>query len=197
MRRVVIESPYAGRVRRNLHYARLCLRDSLARGEAPLASHLLYTQVLDDEFEPERKLGMQAGWSWLSQADAVVLYQDFGTSRGMLQAMCEAQRFRIPVEKRRLVADSDMPWLFDSDKEKALGIHWTSPIRNWLGAIWGEPAALYYSQLPAGGSARQAAEISSENFIGRPAFNDPDEINGTLAGENPRAFPFGEQKKGD
>ena len=44
MRRVIIESPYAGFVKRNEDYARECLRDSLMRGEAPIASHLLYTQ---------------------------------------------------------------------------------------------------------------------------------------------------------
>jgi hypothetical protein len=44
MKRVILESPFAGDVERNLRYARAALRDSLHRGEAPLASHLLYTQ---------------------------------------------------------------------------------------------------------------------------------------------------------
>src|SRR5690606_40243334 len=54
-RLVIVESPYAAkeffdRVR-NQDYARAALRDSLLRGEAPFASHLLYTQagVLDDD----------------------------------------------------------------------------------------------------------------------------------------------------
>ena len=47
--RVVLESPYAGDVAGNIAYARRALADSLARGEAPIAAHLLHTQVLDDE----------------------------------------------------------------------------------------------------------------------------------------------------
>lgn len=35
MRRVVLESPYAGDVEKNVAYARLALRDSIQRGEAP------------------------------------------------------------------------------------------------------------------------------------------------------------------
>ena len=50
MRRLMLKSPYAGDIATNVDYARACLRDCLQRGEAPLASHLLYTQpdVLDD-----------------------------------------------------------------------------------------------------------------------------------------------------
>ena len=43
MIKVIIESPYTGDVERNLEYARRCMRDSIKRGEAPFASHLLYT----------------------------------------------------------------------------------------------------------------------------------------------------------
>lgn len=44
MRLVILESPYAGNIEKNVAYARACVRDSLSRGEAPIASHLLYTQ---------------------------------------------------------------------------------------------------------------------------------------------------------
>ena len=40
MKLVIMESPFAGAVQQNVHYARLCLRDCLLRGEAPIASHL-------------------------------------------------------------------------------------------------------------------------------------------------------------
>ena len=56
MKKVIIESPYAENIERNIKYARACLKDSLNRNEAPLASHLLYTQdgVLDDGIKAER-----------------------------------------------------------------------------------------------------------------------------------------------
>ena len=47
---VILESPYAGEVEKNLDYARKCMKDCFLRGEYPFASHLLYTQnsILDD-----------------------------------------------------------------------------------------------------------------------------------------------------
>lgn len=53
--RVLIESPYAGDVERNIHYAREAVLDCLKRGEAPYASHLFFPQVLDDLKPEERK----------------------------------------------------------------------------------------------------------------------------------------------
>src|SRR5690606_3550939 len=42
-RLVILESPYAGNIDLNIDYARAAVRDSLSRGESPIASHLLYT----------------------------------------------------------------------------------------------------------------------------------------------------------
>jgi len=66
MKLVIIESPYAGDIPANIEYARLCVRDSLSRGEAPIASHLLYTQagILDDNIPSERQWGIDAGLAW-------------------------------------------------------------------------------------------------------------------------------------
>lgn len=88
MRRVVIESPYAGDITRNVYYARLCILDSLRRGEAPIASHLLYTQpgILDDDNPEERQWGIDAGLAWVGVADAQVFYLDLGASHGMCKA---------------------------------------------------------------------------------------------------------------
>ena len=85
MRRVIIESPYAGDHARNLRYLRACMRDCIERGEAPFASHGLYTQpgVLDDKNPKERAQGIEAGFSWRVVADATVIYTDLGISYGM------------------------------------------------------------------------------------------------------------------
>jgi hypothetical protein len=101
-RRVVIESPYAGDVGANVSYARACLLDSLSRGEAPLASHLLYTQVLTDDFEPERMFGIGAGHAWLNVAEAVAVYTDHGISNGMRVAINLAEALAKPIEYRTL-----------------------------------------------------------------------------------------------
>lgn len=89
MKLVVIESPFAagnGRtVDENLAYARACMRDALLRGEAPIASHLLYTQpgILDDDHPDERRLGIECGLIWARQAEVAAFYTDHGMSRGM------------------------------------------------------------------------------------------------------------------
>lgn len=101
-RLVVVESPYAGDVDANVEYARRCVRDCLARGEAPIASHLLYTQpgILDDEIPEERRKGIDAGLAWLRCADASVVYTDRGVSRGMEYGIEAARAAGIPVEFR-------------------------------------------------------------------------------------------------
>jgi len=77
---VIIESPYSGDVVRNTEYARACLLDSLRRGEAPIASHLLHTQVLDDMRPDEREIGIEAGLAWYRVAEKCVVYEDRRTA---------------------------------------------------------------------------------------------------------------------
>jgi hypothetical protein len=104
MKLVIIESPYAGDIEANTEYARRCVRDSLERGEAPIASHLLYTQpgILRDEVPEERQWGIDAGLAWRTVADASVVYTDKGVTRGMKYGIEAAQMAGIPVEYRTL-----------------------------------------------------------------------------------------------
>ena len=103
-RLVILESPYAGDVEANVVYARACLRDSLLKGEAPIASHLLYTQpgVLDDDIPSERQHGIDAGLAWRRVAEASVVYIDRGISRGMEYGIKAAMESGLLVEYRRL-----------------------------------------------------------------------------------------------
>ncbi len=106
MRRVILESPFAGRNAwqrfLNRRYARAALKDCLSRGEAPFASHLLYTQVLDDQVPAEREWGIASGFAWLEIADASVVYYDRGISGGMRAGIDAAHREGVPVEYRSL-----------------------------------------------------------------------------------------------
>lgn len=109
MIRVVLESPYAGAsdiIREgNVIYARRCVRDSLLRGEAPIASHLLYTQegILDDDVPSEREHGIRAGLVWGALAEKCVVYTDRGISRGMTWGIEAAKSLQIPIEYRSLI----------------------------------------------------------------------------------------------
>ena len=108
-RLVLLESPYKGDVEVNVTYARACLRDSLRRGEAPIASHLLYTQpgVLDDDVPDERQLGIDAGLAWTAVADASVVYIDHGITGGMWRGIEAAIEAGLPVYLRRLGLTSE------------------------------------------------------------------------------------------
>lgn len=111
MRRVVVESPFAGDIEANMTYARACIRDCLMREESPAASHLLYTQpgVLDDADPQQRAMGINAGHAWFHGAHAVVVYTDRGISKGMEAGIGAAKTFGIPIEYRSLEAFAEAP----------------------------------------------------------------------------------------
>jgi hypothetical protein len=120
MRLVILESPYGSDdpsiVERNVAYARACMRDSLLRGEAPFASHLLYTQpgVLDDQVDVERDRGIAAGLAWGRVANATVVYADLGVTRGMKLGIARAhaegrQLFTRTLPDWQLAAREEMP----------------------------------------------------------------------------------------
>lgn len=124
---VIVESPFAGKgstpeerdhdAAENLRYARACLADCLSRGEAPFASHLLYTQpgVLDDDVPAERARGIEAGFSWRRHSSITALYVDRGVSRGMLMGKAHAIEMihegyaGHKVEERRVPGWADRP----------------------------------------------------------------------------------------
>lgn len=106
-RRVIIESPSADHGdpdKRRLFdaYLRLCIKDSLKRGEAPFASHGFYPWVLDDEVPTERDIGMAAGFAWGEVADTIAVYKDLGVSLGMYKGIAHAKRHLITIEYRQL-----------------------------------------------------------------------------------------------
>jgi hypothetical protein len=120
---VIVESPFAPRLPDGLHvdeadlstvtaalldrnqrYARAAMRDCLLRGEAPLASHVLYTLpgVLDDTLDAERALGIEAGLVWGQFAKKTIVYTDLGISPGMQLGIDRAARERREVVYRAL-----------------------------------------------------------------------------------------------
>lgn len=118
MRIVCLESPfkpskediatYSGRfsvtelLRQNIVYARMALLNALKLGEAPLASHLLYTQVWTER-DDLRDAGIKAGIELHHRADAVVLYVDLGTSAGMKRAADNARLIGVELLTRSIL----------------------------------------------------------------------------------------------
>lgn len=105
----MIESPFAGDRMANLAYLRECLRDSLSRGEAPFASHAIYTRALDDALIDERELGMQAGFVWRQRSMKTAVYTDLGLTEGMRRGIEEAKMLGQPIEYRTIRKSQTLP----------------------------------------------------------------------------------------
>lgn len=107
MRLVCIESPYRADttegVQRHYNYRQLCISDSLDRGEAPFASHQMYTDALDDDAPTERDLGIRAGYAWWKHAAAIIFYIDYGMSPGMHKALQRAKTMQMATEMRKIL----------------------------------------------------------------------------------------------
>lgn len=108
VKRVCIESPLRGDVARNVAYADACMLDALRRGEAPFLGHLLYPRVLDDDVADQRVQGIDCHMAWMRTAQLVAVYDNYGVSEGMRQAIIAANAMGIPVAFRKL--ESGWKW---------------------------------------------------------------------------------------
>jgi len=109
---VILESPYKGSTReimRNIAYARHAMHDCLMRNEAPMASHMLYTQpgVLDDDMLEQRRYGIEAGLAWRKVAKKTVVYCDLGISTGMQYGIDAAKKSGNKVVYRKMNKQGD------------------------------------------------------------------------------------------
>lgn len=74
-----ISSPYNGEdeeIIDNVKRARAMCRWAMDNGFAPFASHLIYTQFLDDRISEERKMGIEIGRAYMKNCSAVIRYVD-------------------------------------------------------------------------------------------------------------------------
>ena len=104
---VMIESPFAAKTltekQRKRKYAWEAVVDSEARGEAPFASHIFYTEILNDNEPTERQRGFDCHESWMAVCDYVVVYDDFGISQGMRWGIEMAFKLEKPVFCRKIL----------------------------------------------------------------------------------------------
>ena len=119
-RRVIIESPYAGAVEDNLAYLQRCIRDSCLRNEAPYASHLMYTQALDDDDPDERALGIEYGFLWARTAERAVFYLDRFVSPGMRKAFYRHYQDFLMIEFRTLDRKYDLDMVLEAMRPEGL-----------------------------------------------------------------------------
>lgn len=116
---VIIESPYGSsdpiEILRNELYVRAAIRDCLSRGEAPYASHAIYTQrgILNDADPMERRRGMKAGFGVGELFRKRIFCMDRGLSSGMWDGFKEAKRLKQDYLQRRIPGFENEDLFFD------------------------------------------------------------------------------------
>lgn len=93
---VYICSPYADDILNNERKARRYCRFAIRENTIPVASHLLYPQMLDENDPEERQLGLLFGLVLLSKCEECWVFGN-RISPGMAQEIGKARRRGIPV----------------------------------------------------------------------------------------------------
>lgn len=107
---VVVESPYAGDVDKNTAFAQNVCRWCVEEGYNPYASHLFFTQFLDDNDPDERATGIACGLEWGKNADRVVVALRPGEdmSRGMARGVDAHVERGAEVRVGRFTQDGEL-----------------------------------------------------------------------------------------
>jgi len=95
---VYIASPYAGDVEKNTAFAINACRYCIKKGHTPIAPHLLYTQMLDDNEPAQRETGLILGNQILRRCDELWVCGD-RVSPGMAAEIAEAENLGITVKQ--------------------------------------------------------------------------------------------------
>lgn len=97
MRKIYVISPYAGDVEKNVANALGYCKYVMERGYMPLASHLYFTQMTNDNIPEERKQGLEMGLELLSLCDEAWVFYDNRISSGMAGEIARAKELAIPI----------------------------------------------------------------------------------------------------
>lgn len=94
-RKIYVASRYAGDVDANVAAAVTYCRHVIDEGYMPVASHLLYPQILNDNDSEERDLGLLFGLALLQMCDEVWVFGE--VSPGVAQEIKEAKRLKKQI----------------------------------------------------------------------------------------------------
>lgn len=105
--KIYVDSRYAGDIEANIAAAIRCCQYVIKNGGMPIASHLLYPQMLNDNDPRQREMGLAFGLELLVLCDEVwVFYDETGLSTGMRAEEAEAKRRGKPIRYYRLEVTS-------------------------------------------------------------------------------------------
>jgi len=94
-RKIYVASKYAGNVDANIAAAIGYCRRVIDEGYMPVASHLLYPQILNDNDPEERELGLLFGLALLRTCDEVWVFGP--VSPGVAREIEEAKRLKKKI----------------------------------------------------------------------------------------------------
>lgn len=103
MRKMVyVASQYRGNIELNEYLLKGAMRLTLDNGHLPVAPHMMYTQILDEEVEEERNMGLQLGIELLNKCHEMFVFcQRIGKlliiSEGMKMEIKECVAKNIPM----------------------------------------------------------------------------------------------------
>lgn len=92
-----IISPYAGDIEKNTAFAVNCCRYAIRQGYTPIAVHLLYPQILNDQNPEERAAGLRLGLNILEHC-ALAWVCGTTVSSGMAGEIQLAEQLGIPIQ---------------------------------------------------------------------------------------------------
>lgn len=95
--KVYVVSRYAGDIENNVLSAIRYCKFVITKGKMPIAAHLLYPQMLDDNVPAEREIGTMFGIALLEMCDEVWCFGK-ELSSGMEREIKEAKRLGKPIK---------------------------------------------------------------------------------------------------
>lgn len=97
MDKIYVISPYAGDVKRNVDNAIRYCKFVMSKGYMPLASHLYFTQLTDDNVPAERRLGLNMGLELLEMCDEAWVFYEDRISSGMTGEINKSKELGIVI----------------------------------------------------------------------------------------------------
>ncbi len=105
--KVYVVSPYAGDIETHIKEAVALCKYVISQKKIPIAAHLLFPQMLDDEDPVQRELGLLYGLTLLELCSEVIVLSDSpeDISYGMKGEIHEAKKLGKPIRyvKREVV----------------------------------------------------------------------------------------------
>ena len=96
---VYICSRYAGDIAKNKSDAIRFCRFAIDEGYIPMATHLLYPQILNDADPADRDLGLYFGWVLINKCNEVWVFSDGTISTGMKKEIIRAKSRNMKIRR--------------------------------------------------------------------------------------------------